>query len=53
MKFHDQNRICHAERSEASGGPSRETLREARGDKTFPMVLMKTHHRAATYALNA
>jgi hypothetical protein len=27
MNFNDQNRNCHAERSEASLGPSKETLR--------------------------
>jgi len=35
MNFDDQNRTCHAERSEASRGPSRETLRFAQGDSTF------------------
>jgi hypothetical protein len=33
MKFTNQNRDCHAERSEASLCPSRETLRFAQGDK--------------------
>jgi hypothetical protein len=34
MNFNDQNRICHAERSEASLGPASETLRCAHGDNT-------------------
>src|SRR5260370_18219429 len=48
MNFNDQHRICHAERSEASLGPSRETLRgfyprpklTAQGDKPFPISLV-------------
>jgi len=32
MNFHEQSRSCHAERSEASRCPSRETLRFAQGD---------------------
>jgi len=35
MNFNNQNRYCHAERSEASRGPSRETLRCAQGDKNI------------------
>jgi len=37
MNFNDQNRNCHAERSEASVGPASETLRFAQGDTTFPI----------------
>ncbi len=48
MKFNDQNRNCHAERSEASLCPSRETLRFAQGDKSFPILLGKVHNRGAT-----
>src|SRR5260221_8477898 len=32
MSFNDQNRACHAERSEASPYPSSQTLRFAQGD---------------------
>ncbi len=32
MSFNDQSWLCHAERSEASLCPSRETLRGAQGD---------------------
>ena len=53
MNFNDQNRICHAERSEASLCPSRETLRFAQGDNTFPILLVKVHNRAATPSLRA
>src|SRR5260370_12114925 len=45
MKCNTQNRECHAERSEASLCPSRETLRCAQGDKSFPILLIKFHHR--------
>jgi len=53
MNFNDQNRYCHAERSEASLCPSRETLRGvypersewAQGDKIFPILLVKNHYR--------
>ncbi len=48
MNFNDQNRNCHAERSEASLGPARETLRCAQGDTTFPILLVNVHNRAAT-----
>ncbi len=44
MIFNDQNRCCHAERSEASRGPSSETLRFAQGDKILPMLVVKIHH---------
>src|SRR6266566_6160724 len=46
MIFNNQNRSCHAERSEASRGPSRQTLRFAQGDKSFLILLVKTHHHA-------
>ncbi len=46
MNFNDQDRNRHAERSEASLGPSRETLRFAQGDNTFPILLVKVHYRA-------
>ncbi len=45
MNFNHQSRYCHAERSEASLCPSRETLRCAQGDKTVPMLLVKVHYR--------
>src|SRR5260370_1637411 len=45
MKCNTQNRECHAERSEASLCASRETLRCAQGDKSFPILLIKFHHR--------
>jgi hypothetical protein len=53
MKFHDQSRYCHAERSEASLCPSSETLRgvyperseRAQGDKPFPILVGKKHYR--------
>src|SRR2546428_4502971 len=48
MNFNIQSRYCHAERSEASLCPSRQTLRCAQGDNTFPMVLVKVHNRAST-----
>ena len=48
MNFNDQSRSCHAERSEASLCPSRETLRCAQGDKTLPVLLVKVHHHART-----
>jgi len=52
MNFHDHNRNCHAERSEASLGPSGETLRGvypersewAQGDTPFPILLVKVHY---------
>ena len=46
--FNDQNQNCHAERSEASLGPSRETLRFAQGDNTAPMLGVKVHYHAPT-----
>ena len=46
MKCTDQSRYCHAERSEASLCPSRETLRSAQGDNTFPILIGKVHYRA-------
>ncbi len=46
MKFHDQSRYCHAERSEASLCPSRETFRSAQGDKTLSILVGKNHNRA-------
>ena len=48
MKFNDQSRHCHAERSEASRCPSRETLRFAQGDNTLPILIVKLHHHART-----
>ncbi len=42
--FTDQSRYCHAERSEASLCPSRETLRCAQGDKTLPILVVKNHN---------
>jgi hypothetical protein len=52
MNFHDQSRYCHAERSEASVCPSRQTLRGvytersecAQGDKLFPLLLVNIHN---------
>ena len=52
MKFTDQSRYCHAERSEASLCPSRETLRCAQGDKTFPILVVKNHYRGSFHAGN-
>src|SRR5216683_5126856 len=46
--FNDQNQNCHPERSEASLGPSRETLRFAQGDNTAPMLGVKVHYHAPT-----
>ncbi len=43
-----QGRSCHAERSEASVCPSRETLRFAQGDNTVPMLGVKVHNGAPT-----
>ena len=45
MNIDDQNRECHAERSEASRCPSREILRFAQDDKLLPVSLVKNHHR--------
>ncbi len=45
MNIDDQNRECHAERSEASRCPSREILRFAQHDKLLPVSLVKNHHR--------
>jgi len=45
MSFNIQGRSCHAERSEASLCPSRETLRFAQGDNTVPMLGVKVHYR--------
>ena len=44
MIFTNQNRYCHAERSEASRGPSSETLRCAQGDTTLPILNVKFHY---------
>jgi len=52
----DHNRTCHAEPfacaqdklREASLSPSRETLRFAQGDTTFPNLLVKSHNVAST-----
>ncbi len=52
MNFPDQGRSCHAERSEASGCPSSETLRFAQGDNTFPMVVGKNHYRPSEQSSN-
>jgi hypothetical protein len=46
MNVNDQSRYCHAERSEASLCPSRETLRCAQGDKILPILLGKNLYRA-------
>jgi hypothetical protein len=46
LNFNIQGRSCHAERSEASLGPSKETLRFAQHDNTVPMLGVKVHHRA-------
>jgi len=55
--FNDQNQNCHAERvsrsperseGEASLCPSRETLRFAQGDNTFPISLVKVHYHSLT-----
>src|SRR5258708_39709590 len=43
--LNDQSRYCHPERSEGSLCPSRETLRSAQGDKTFPILVVKPHYR--------
>src|SRR6266700_5392887 len=48
MKYNTQNRECHAERSEASVCPSRETLRFAQGDNTLPILVVKIHNRGST-----
>jgi len=64
MNFHDQDRDCHAERSEASRRPSGETLRgvypraklvlnevngrRAQGDTLLPTLNVKNHDRGAT-----
>jgi len=53
MIFHDQNRECHAEQSEASRCQSLETLRgvyprakrRAQGDKYLPTLNVKNHYR--------
>jgi len=47
MSFTNQNQPCHAERSEAPLWPSQETLSEAKGDNTLPMLGMETHNRMA------
>ena|SRR6266849_261388 len=60
MKFNDQSRYCHPERSEASLCPSRETFRclfaalraSAQGDKTFPILVGKNHNRALYASLS-
>ncbi len=46
MNFTLQGRSCHAERSEASLCPLRETLRFAQGDNTVPMLVMEVHYHA-------
>ncbi len=51
MNFNDQNRYCHAERSEASLCPSSQTLRCAQGDKIVPILLVKNHNRPLRVAL--
>jgi hypothetical protein len=54
MNLNKQNRSCHAERSEASVDPSRETLRcpfatlkgdMAQGDNILPILLVQIHNR--------
>ncbi len=45
MKFNDQNRYCHPERSEGSLCPSRQILRFAQDDKLLPILFVKTHYR--------
>ncbi len=52
MHFNIQGRSYHAERSEASLCPSRQTLRGvypersewAQGDKTLPILVVKSHY---------
>jgi hypothetical protein len=53
MKFTNQNRSCHAERSEGEASPrlSRETLRCAQGDTTLPTVGVKVHYRIPLWVL--
>jgi len=53
MKINDQHRPCHAERSEASGDPSRQILSAAKGDMSLPILPVNIHHRAATHLLLA
>ena len=52
MIFLNQNRSCHASPREASVWPSRETLREARGDNTRPMWVGKFHHCVQQVSIN-
>ena len=47
MNFYDQSRSCHAERSEASLFPSRETLRFAQGNNTLPTLIVKLHYQGS------
>jgi hypothetical protein len=47
MKCTNHNRYCHAERSEASLRPSRETLSAAKGDNTVPISFGKVLHCGA------
>jgi hypothetical protein len=48
MNFHEQHRTCHAERSEASRGPSRQTLRFAESDMSVPILFVKNHYRGSS-----
>src|SRR6266852_2748982 len=55
MNFNEQNRSCHAERSEASLCSLRQTLRCAQGDNTLPILIVKTHYQPkipSTHPLN-
>jgi hypothetical protein len=45
MKFNEQNRSCHPERSEGPHYLSRQTLRCAQGDITLPILMGKPHHQ--------
>ena len=40
---------CHPERSEGSLSMGTKILRCAQDDKTFPILLVNVHHRAATH----
>jgi len=53
MNFHDQDRECHAERSEASRCPSGDTLRFTQGDTSLPTLNVKNHYRGGLLIYNA
>jgi hypothetical protein len=46
MNCNNQTQSCHPERSEGSLCPSRQALRCAQDDNTFPILVVKTHYRA-------